>query len=68
MKKKVNKGRKYYVLLCKNSKQVYILTNKQAVADRIGVHRNTIHNRLMNELYEDDEYIIWKEVSVVFRK
>lgn len=69
IKKRPVKKRKYYVLLDKGSNKVYILTNRQAIADRIGVHRNTICNRLKGvQMYCDENHIIWCDVPVIYRK
>ena len=69
MMKRVNKKRKYYVLMEKSCKKARIFTTKQGVADAIGVNRATI-GRWMEKttVYENEGYIIWCDVPVIYRK
>lgn len=69
MMKRVNKKRKYYVLMEKSCKRIRIFTTKQGVADAICVNRATIGRwMMMNKgVYETNEYIIWQNIDIQYR-
>ncbi len=57
-----------YIAINKVEKIAGVFVDKQGVAEFLGIHRNTVHRRLIGGYWEDDDCIIHDKMGITKSK